>query len=249
MKLYMIRRTRTFIKDNYAKLDTARNRKYLTFSDGSKSYFPDRIPKKAPFKIDESNADDQYAMLYSSKVVDAINGLNLPRYGLGNYVEPHPENPPTSAEDKIIKDLSQAGKRLMGFCRTNFFKRLESSGFAFLLSICRHIVRNHIYIHALENDLPLPIGKQASDLVETDFYNIDDRDIEDLNTEFFNDEVTDKNEPELKIAMDVLDFEKKAKQIYKQYETLHKSKFRWLKSNLFIKKLIDHFDEKIVIHF
>lgn len=240
MKLYMIRRTRTFIKENYAKLDSEKNRKYLTFSDGSKSYFPDRIPKKASFKIDDNDPSDQYAMLYSSSVVDAINELNLPRYGLGNYIEPHPENPPTSTEDKVIKDLSRAGKRLMGFCRTNLFKRLESSGFAFLLSICRHIVRNHIYIHALENNLPLPIGKQAADLVETDFYNIDDKDIEDINTEFFNDEDTDKNEPELKIAMDISDYEKKAQQIYKQYETIHKSKFRWLKSNLFIKKLKAH---------
>ena len=32
----------------------------------------------------------------------------------------------------MIADLSRAGKRLMGFCRTNLFKRLESSGQAFL---------------------------------------------------------------------------------------------------------------------
>ena len=38
-------KTRTFIKENYAKTDPKNNRKYLEFKDGHKSYFPDRIPK------------------------------------------------------------------------------------------------------------------------------------------------------------------------------------------------------------
>ena len=36
-------------------------------------------------------------------------------------------------ETKTLDDLSRAGKRLMGFCRTGLLKRLESSGEAFLL--------------------------------------------------------------------------------------------------------------------
>ena len=31
---------------------------------------------------------DPYALLYSDRVVDVINELNLPRYGLGNFVSP-----------------------------------------------------------------------------------------------------------------------------------------------------------------
>ena len=46
----------------------------------------------------------------------------------------------------------------MGFCRTNLFKRLESSDQAFLQSIERHILRNYIYLYAVENDKPIPIG-------------------------------------------------------------------------------------------
>jgi hypothetical protein len=30
---------------------------------------------------------DPYARLYAERVVDIINALNLPRYGLGNYVD------------------------------------------------------------------------------------------------------------------------------------------------------------------
>ena len=53
-----------------------------------------------------------------------------------------------------MDESSRAGKRLIGFCRTNLFKRLESSGQSFLLSVRRHILRNYVYVHAA--------GKRAS---------------------------------------------------------------------------------------
>ena len=43
MRLYLVRRTRSFIQDNYAEIDED-GRKYLTFEDGSRSYFPDPRP-------------------------------------------------------------------------------------------------------------------------------------------------------------------------------------------------------------
>jgi hypothetical protein len=52
----------------------------------------------------------------------------------------------------------------MGFCRTNLYKRLESSGQVFLWSLERHVLRNYIYLYALEHDLPLPIGTQDAAL-------------------------------------------------------------------------------------
>ena len=44
----------------------------------------------------------------------------------------------------------------MGFCRTNLFKRLESSGTAFIKSIERHILRNYVFIHAIEEAKNIP---------------------------------------------------------------------------------------------
>jgi hypothetical protein len=170
MRLYMVRRTRSFIQDNYATPDPATGRKFLTFEDGSRSYFPERVPKTVTFKIDEQNSNDQYARLYAPDVVAAINTLNLPRYGLANYVAATPHKSPTPAEAKQLQDLSRAGKRLMGFCRTNLFKRLESSGEAFQQSIERHILRNHIFLHAIENTLPLPLGTQDSGLLDLGSY-------------------------------------------------------------------------------
>ncbi|HLP44874.1 MAG TPA: SNF2-related protein, partial [Candidatus Kapabacteria bacterium] len=126
MRLYMVRRTRSFIKNNYAGTDPSNNRKFLTFADGTKSYFPDRLPKKVEYIFDPHDRKDQYARLYDDAIVLAINNLDLPRYGLGNYLDPKAAIKPSTEEKAIIANLSRAGKRLMGFCRTNLFKRLES---------------------------------------------------------------------------------------------------------------------------
>ena len=152
MRLFLVRRTRSFISDNYAETDPESGRRFLTFPDGSRSYFPVRTPKTAKFTIDDQNPNDQYAQLYSEPVVDIIDNLKLPRYGLANYISESPPKPPTSAEGKPLEDLSRAGKRLIGFCRSNLFKRLESSGAAFIQSVERHVLRNHVFLYALEND-------------------------------------------------------------------------------------------------
>ncbi|MCW5970969.1 MAG: NgoFVII family restriction endonuclease [Blastocatellales bacterium] len=170
MRLYLVRRTRSFIQHNYAEIDQTTGRKFLLYEDGTQSFFPERAPKTIRFTINEDDKEDPYGRLASPKVVRAIDRLNLPRYGLGNYVaalEKMP-TPPTQEEKRQIDGLSRAGKRLMGFCRTNLFKRLESGGPAFLLSLERHILRNFVFLHAIDNDLPLPIGSQVAELLDVD---------------------------------------------------------------------------------
>ena len=112
--------------------------------------------------------------------------MYLPRYGLGNYVAPKPHKPPTPNEAKQLDDLSRAGKRLMGFCRTNLFKRLESSGDAFQQSLERHVLRNYIFLHAIENELPLPLGTQDAGLLDTANYD-EDVDDQSADAELFSD--------------------------------------------------------------
>ena len=46
MRLYLVRRTRGFIKKNYSKFDDVKQRYYLEFSNGTRNYFPDREAKK-----------------------------------------------------------------------------------------------------------------------------------------------------------------------------------------------------------
>src|SRR5579872_7527152 len=106
-------------------------------------------------------------------VTNTVAHLNLPRYGLGNYLAPTPHSPPTPQEAKQIQDLSRAGKRLMGFCRTNLFKRLESSGEAFLQSLERHVLRNYVFIHAIDHKLPIPVGQQDIGLLDSSLTDID----------------------------------------------------------------------------
>lgn len=97
---------------------------------------------------------------------------------MGNYVSTKPARKPNAAEKKVLNDLGRAGQRLMGFCRTNLFKRLESGGPAFLQSLERHILRNFIFLHALENNLDLPLGTQEAELLDVDGVGLD----EDLDT-------------------------------------------------------------------
>lgn len=167
MRLFMVRRTRSYIQNNFAEYDSQKNRHFLTFGNQERFYFPLRVPKRLDFSFDISDKDgDQYAKLYSPLVVDAIGDLSLPRYGIGNYID---KTVKVSHEDheRILKNLARAGKRLIGFARTGLFKRLESSGETFLISIRRHIIRNSIFLAALEStDTELPIGQVFSE--ETD---------------------------------------------------------------------------------
>ena len=237
MRLYMVRRTRSFIQDNYADTDPKTGRKYLTLEDGTHSYFPNRIPKTVKFLIDEKSPDDQYARLYAPAIVSAINRLNLPRYGLANYVAGTPHKSPTLLETKQLQDLSRAGKRLMGFCRTNLFKRLESSGAAFQLSIERHILRNHVFLHAIDNDLLLPLGTQDSGLLDAGNYD-EDVDGDAASVELFDEDNDDRaNTVRSWKLRTVAEFEKRAAAVYEAYSTQLKNRFKWLRSDLFVKTL------------
>ena len=178
MKLFLVRRTRTFIKDNYAKTDPKNGRKYLEFKDGHKSYFPDRVPKAIKFK---TVSGDQYSRLYSVEMIGLMECLKLPRYGLIHYLDEKKAEDASKYESDLIANLSRAGERMMGFCKSTFFKRIDSSGFSFLLTLYRHILRNAVFIYAIDNKLKLPISDENT--FPEDF--IDDADINDI---FSNDD-------------------------------------------------------------
>ncbi|MSR58420.1 MAG: NgoFVII family restriction endonuclease [Planctomycetaceae bacterium] len=252
MRLYLVRRTRSFIQEHYADLDcpacgtvvkalhpqctkcgrkkAVSDRRYLVFADGTRSYFPVRVPRTVKFAIDSEDPKDQYASLFADEVVKAVNKLTLPRYGLGNYQKPSPHKPPTTDEGRTLNDLSRAGSRLKGFCRTNLFKRLESSGHAFILSIERHILRNFIYLHAVDNNLPLPIGTQDMGLLDT-YANDEDNDL--WNAADADDE--DDSDPTKKLnqVQTEADFKNRAGEIYQVYKRRFPERFKWLRPTLF----------------
>lgn len=227
MKLFLVRRTRTFIKEYYAKTDEDNGRKYLQFPDGRKSYFPDRLPKAIKFSTEPT---DQYSRLYSSKMIELMESLELPRYGLSTFVSDKTLSEASRLEQQILANLSRAGQRMMGFAKSTFFKRIDSSGFSFLLTLYRHILRNMVFIYALDNKLKLPIGDENA---------LPDEYIEDQDTNGLpfpkEDSPIKEIDGEIHIPMDEEHYKKKAQEYYNIIS--QKSNLSWIDSKFFKRSL------------
>ena len=228
MKLFLIRRTRTFIKENYAKTDPKNNRKYLEFKDGHKSYFPDRIPKAVKFNTVEG---DQYSRLYSKEMIDFMESLKLPRYRLTHYLDEKKAEAASKYESNLIDNLSRAGAQMMGFCKSTFFKRIDSSGYAFLLTLYRHILRNAVYIYAIDNKLKLPVSDENT--FPEDF--IEDSDINDANADSENSQEILSNSNFLTIPKDMKAYMEKAETYYNGL--IGKNNVQWIDSKYFKRTL------------
>lgn len=156
MKLFLVRRTRTFIKRHYARRDKRGH--YLELPDGTKNYFPERRPETVRFP---THPDDAFSRMHSDGMVALLDALSLPRYGLKNYIDPSAAATAGDGEARILANLSRAGRRLIGFRLSNFYKRMDSSGLAFLVSLHRHAVRDAMYLWAIRNGRPLPIRAEV----------------------------------------------------------------------------------------
>ena len=231
MKLFLVRRTRTFIKENYAKTDPENGRKYLEFRDGHKSYFPDRVPKAIKFDTKEG---DQYSRLYSSDMIAIMEELRLPRYGLSQYEDKSKTADASTSDKQLLENLSRAGQRMMGFCKSTFFKRIDSSGFSFLLTLYRHILRNAVFIYAIENKLPLPIGDENQLPEEW----IEDADINDIFSHDDDEEDRKSGDGLIDIPTDMKVYMKKAEDYYNVLSM--KNNVSWINSAYFKRTLKQH---------
>mgnify|MGYP001797735995 CR=1 FL=1 len=128
----------------------------------------------------------------------------------------------------------------MGFCRTNLFKRLESSGIAFIQSLERHILRNYIYLHAIENGEDIPIGTQDAELLDT---RNSDEDSDSLS--IFNLDAEAQTDEDLEDELSLISainqretaYRQRASEVYELYRTKFENRFRWLRPTLFKKQL------------
>lgn len=241
MRLFMVRRTRSYIIENYAKYDESKSRYYVEINKRA-FYFPRRQPHTIHFALNEHDPESQYAHLLNPDVVQLIEELSLPRYGLWQYLLSGVRQQATPEEQRIINDLSKAGKRLIGFCRTNLFKRLESSGECFLQSVNRHILRNMIIGHAIETGGQLPIGPQdvvALDTIMTDTdadYLEEDADLRDNlqidDYELFEREFSSNH------RWNMERYRQQAAEVYEVYRTRYHQRFKWISASLFNKKLL-----------
>jgi len=228
MRIFLVRRKRDFIIRNYAQFDKERERYYVALR-GRPFYFPVRTPKRLTFTIDDSDPDDQYAKLFRDRVVALIEELVLPRYGLANYLVDNADRVADAEEKVILANLNRAGRRLIGFCRTNLFKRLESSGHSFLLSVERHILRNMVTLHALEHGLPLPIGTQDAAMLDTA---VNDEDVaaSDPDGDSLADEPPETVGP---TPAQLSSFRQRARQVYENYRSQFANRFSWVDPKFF----------------
>lgn len=237
MRLFMVRRTRSFIQDNYAKLDPMSQRKYLEFSDGTRAYFPLRVSKTLKYPIQENGIGHQYSILLSNRNISRIEALRLPRYSLGNYVIYDSGNHPSPFEQSIIASFLHAGNRLSGFCRSTLFKRLESGGPPFLKSIERHVLRNYVFLHAIEGSLEIPIGTQDDDALYQGGIT------SDLDADWLKDDINDPAQTTITSLDTEEDFKNQARVVYQYLTNNMRTRFKWLRSSLFSEKLMEDLHE------
>lgn len=162
MSLFLIRRTRGFIRENYAETDDD-GRQFLTFGDGGRFYFPDRVPKPLSHTLAD---DDPARLMVSDDTLDTIDSLRLPRYALGGYLID--DASVQKGEQEVLDDLQKASGNLSGVTRISLYKRLSSSGAAFTISLQRHLLRNWVFLNALRDGNPLPIGHVDDTLWDDD---------------------------------------------------------------------------------
>ncbi|MFI6997166.1 helicase-related protein [Nocardia sp. NPDC050175] len=166
MSEHLVRRTRTFIKNNYSQTDTDGNH-YLEFANGQRFTFPQRIPRP----VDHSfGSDDPAAIMASDITLDSLTNLVLPRYELGNYISR--DATLTAAEQDFADNLTRGRGQVAGFVRTTFYKRLSSCGHSFTLSLQRHIARNELFVYSIDQGLAIPTGT----IVDTSLAYDDDED-------------------------------------------------------------------------
>jgi superfamily II DNA or RNA helicase len=159
MSDHLVRRTRSFIKRT-AKSEQieiagggTEGREYLEFANGDKFFFPQRVAH--PLSHDFTDGDPAQLM-EDDTTLDAIRGLSLPRYRLADYDDPRA--PHTETDLSNLADIRTGRGNVSGFVRIGLFKRLSSSGHSFILSLQRQRARNELFIYAIDNKLPIPLG-------------------------------------------------------------------------------------------
>lgn len=152
MSEHLIRRTRSFIKTNYARTDEE-GTQYLQFADGQRFRFPDRVA--IPVNHSFGDTDPAAVMAHPANLAKLAE-LQLPRYRLGAFIDPSTQL--SEDERQFVGNLGRGRGNVAGFVRTTFYKRLSSCGYSFTLSLRRHIARNELFLYALERGLNLPTG-------------------------------------------------------------------------------------------
>ena len=98
------------------------------------------------------------------------------------------------------------------------------------------MLRNYVFLHAIRNGLPLPLGTQDAEMLDSRFT---DEDADQAKGALFDPDDDDQEEAVEKTggAWTVSDFEARAAQIYGEYEGRYSRRFKWLRADLFKRSL------------
>lgn len=182
MSDHLVRRTRSFIRRSAATKTitladgTTTTREILTFADGREFSFPTRVPKPITHAF---ASDDPAALMEDTDTLDTVAALTLPRYRLADYENPRAAK--TAEDKKNLDDIRSGRGNVSGFVRVGLFKRLSSSGHSFILSLQRQRARNELFLHAIDNQLPLPLGTFTDTQLSAATTDLDDTDLGDNN--------------------------------------------------------------------
>src|ERR1700690_3964102 len=103
-----------------------------------------------------------------------------------------------------------------------------------MLSVRRHILRNFIFLHALENNLPLPVGTQDQALFDT---RAEDH---DSDSNLFGADEADAAKPTEITAKSLTDFATAGAEGYQKLKEEHHRNFDWLRPDVFAEDLVKH---------
>jgi superfamily II DNA or RNA helicase len=149
---FMVRRTRTYIKERYGITDKDTGEIFFEFSNGERFSFPERVTVPLEYLGGDNDPGDQLASIEN---FDALADMNYARYSLGTYLLKDIE--PSPSQKQLIDDLKRA-IAAQGFIRTTILKRLASSPKAFFITVEKMLFRAWILTYALENNLSIPVG-------------------------------------------------------------------------------------------
>lgn len=187
MSDHLVRRTRAYTKrqaptEMWTSPDglVTKERSYLELSTG-KFYYPDWVsqPVSHSFK-----ADDPARFMEDDQTLDDLRDLSLPRYDISGYDNPSAYHSP---DDRAIIEAARSGRgNVRGFVLSGLYKRLSSSGYSFIQSLTRQLIRNELWIYAIDHQLSVPTGSFSDDQLglegsdAADFESVDGLQVQDL---------------------------------------------------------------------
>ena len=184
----LVRRTRAYTKrqaptEMWTSPDgsVTKERSYLELSTG-KFYYPDWVSQPLNHKFKEN---DPARFMEDDQTLDDLRDLRLPRYDISGYDNPNAHHSP---EDKAIIEAARSGRgNVRGFVLSGLYKRLSSSGYSFIQSLTRQLIRNELWIYAINQQLSVPTGSFSDeqmmgleDVDAADFESVDGLQVQDL---------------------------------------------------------------------